>query len=530
MVVVVASGGSQGRLRAVASCTRSANLVTIRNLRKENLALALAHVGRNGAGQFNSKTAEDLWWQLRQGRGWRPCWTSEVESKLGKRFTVVRLPVEDAVIARAVERELRRHLEKVLPPEQVGLVRGSSLQVAMRRTSSFVCAHPNWFVARFDVEGFFENLKPAVALKALKKLGAPDDVIEALRKFYRVNGKRFDGIGRGLSFAPLLGGVALLEVLRVVRKHVQDVVWTGDDFLLFSPDLNAVQRAKDAADLTLGELGLSPSPSKSYLGPVAGPWEFAGLRFEDLLPHPKPGATDRLIEKVDAAMVEGKPEKASRVLAGWAGQYLPAAESEEILKTSADLSAKYGSRLPKLTDIMFLANARAVSRTVPQIGKKNSRSLSPGRAVASSSWLGAKNSSSLVSTRAMASTACVGVVKPTTRVCPSPRRKPGAGATPIPPSGTQPPSLPSRFLRALKELRSRRFWADGQRELLRFHVEAGRISGREGARSIHRSIWRARRVIRKRPRTKTKATWWARMKDGQLLVCRGSSASAIPPP
>jgi Reverse transcriptase (RNA-dependent DNA polymerase) len=463
--------------------------------------------------------------ELKRGRRWRGCWVVEVESNVGKMFNVVRLPLTDAVITRVLEERLRRCLEPLLPVESVGLVRGSSLQRKMLELADFVRKNQEWSACRFDVSKFFESLSPALALEALQGLGVHDDVVASLNSFYFVNGRHFDGIGRGLPFAPLLGAAVLLKVFRAVETHVEKVVWLGDDFLCLDSNRSSVKRAQETAHDVLLSLGLLPNRKKEYLGPVSGVWEFAGFRFCRGRAHPTHEATDRLIVKVDEAVATGNYNSAERIMAGWVGQYKPAADSPAIASVSGILTARHGARIPSLLELMKKTTARAAGKGKAAPRKGSGRPNKKPSTIPS--YRRSKSPLPLVLTRAVVPVASAN--SGLTRTCSA---VPVAARPGTAPSGnTQALDVPlGRCQHELNRVRSNRTWAEGLREVLGMHVAAGRVSKREGARCIRRAVRRARwaiKAMRKGRYKSLKSRWWAHMRDGQLLDYSGTSATSI---
>jgi hypothetical protein len=458
----------------------------------------------------------DIGWQVQRGRCWRPCWTHANRETPEK--PIVLLPKVDAVLARLTEGELRFHVEPLLPPEHVGLARGSSLQRTMVEVADFVRANPELTVLRLDVAHCYESISPSTALEALADLKTPRDEMRALRAFYRVNAGRFKGIGRGVAFAPLVAAATLLTVFRAIRPHVAHVVWTGDDFLCFSSDTAALERARNAANDELARLGLSASTSKFYLGPVAGAWGFGGFEFDQLRAHPTQVAVSRLVSRVEAAMSVGDIAKAARIVQGWAAQYLAAAGSPLIETASARIRALTGLAVPTLTDTIRFLVARAAGRYAPgQVGRGNnlfslSKSNSPLR-------------TSLMVSQLATISAAMGTSP--LQSCPAAPVRSRPGTKPFSGAATAL-ALPSRFLRQLMRVRSQNGWAQALRDPLVFHVTRGDISGHEAARVVRQSVWRARLAaiaLRQGRRKGIRAWWWAMMGDGQVLEYTGTVCS-----
>jgi hypothetical protein len=123
-----------------------------------------------------------------------------------------------------------------------------------------------------------------------------------------------------------------------------------------------------AAHEALADLGLAPSRKKGYVGPANGRWSFAGLVFEHGRAAPKPGAISRLMSGIAAAFP--MVEKMRNSMAGWAGQYLPALTSFEVIRAGNLLREKYGKEVPDLVSLMAITAARTRSWRVPLPGQQ----------------------------------------------------------------------------------------------------------------------------------------------------------------
>ena len=185
------------------------------------------------------------------------------------------------------------------------------MQHLMFRLVDLIRAKPDSWVARLDAESCFEIMQPEPACGALKRLGVPNVLVEWLRNFYRFHDGQFAGLGRGVAFAPIIALAYLLSVYKKLRELSDEVIWIGDDFAVITEDEQRAREVEAAAKSEFDRLGMkiSQSHGKFYVGPVSGSWSFGGFAFEQLRAHPKPGATDRLVNKVRAACAD--PEKAT---------------------------------------------------------------------------------------------------------------------------------------------------------------------------------------------------------------------------
>jgi hypothetical protein len=330
-----------------------------------------AHFGTTA--DERKRSAWRLWWQMRRGRRPRPGYvvTSEREGREPRQILV--LAPDDAVVARVIERRLRRILEPLLPREFAAVRSGSSVQALNARIAKAVKDGPHATILRLDHADCFESINPDPALTQLETMAVPDYVLAYLREFYRVNAGLVYGLGRGPAFCPIIALVYLLPVYRLLRSHASWVAWTGDDFAAATDEAGA-RYLHDAVAAETAKLGLrlSTKPGKRYLGPATGAWSFGGLEYENLRAHPKGGATEHLISKIKKAEETGGDiEAMNSIQAGWAGHYVLAVTSPEIIKLSNQLQAEFGPGIRRLTDLMLLTLARMYDRLyVPRTEKK----------------------------------------------------------------------------------------------------------------------------------------------------------------
>lgn len=286
-----------------------------------------------------AKAATRIRRELLRGRKPRKC-SHRVCKKRGKLQVFVVPELIDKVINRVAERRSREVLTPHLPAEHVGLLAKTSLQKASQGIANHVRDHHHDHVLVGDAAACHESLQPTSAIDQFESWGADPWTIQWLRRFYKRNKKNVKGIGRGLSFSPVLAAAALLRVYARLRPWAKHVVWTGDDFLAFVDPANATNAANEF-EAGLKDVGLHSNVKKNYLGPITGNWSFGGYVFEDGIAAPKPAAIERLTLKLDEAL-PADPVKAGRVVDGWCAQYVPTISSPAVAAASNDIKDKHG--------------------------------------------------------------------------------------------------------------------------------------------------------------------------------------------
>lgn len=235
-------------------------------------------------------------------------------------------PIDSRVVLRAMLDLLVARCPSVREllkfPFTVGGIEGADVAIAL--AMEHMRPGKSWYV-RSDIPSFFNSIprKPVLSFitdatddsrfvdlfgRAMEtELGNPEAVKDHIDVF--PVGDR--GVAQGSALSPLIGNILLRDFDRLLNDRGIVCIRYIDDFLIIGPSKKATTKAFENARKYLKDLGLEAySPwersDKASMGLCDEGFIFLGCRLVPGMLEPSPAACRKLIEKVDAALDDGR--------------------------------------------------------------------------------------------------------------------------------------------------------------------------------------------------------------------------------
>lgn len=142
------------------------------------------------------------------------------------------------------------------------------------------------FVARFDVESYYESISHDILLQQSYKAGLSAWHIDLIDAYLKVPDR--SGSGKGLTaggaLSPLLAALYLTPLDRameveIIRQNVRYMRYM-DDFVIFARTRFQLRRAIRTVHQVLNKLHLRVHPLKRFIGRTTKGFDFLGYRFK----------------------------------------------------------------------------------------------------------------------------------------------------------------------------------------------------------------------------------------------------------
>ena len=240
-----------------------------------------------------------------------------------------------AVRDRVAQEILRSLLDPIFEPQfhphSFGFRAGRNCHQALRRAIELHDVQDLKWVLDADIQGFFDHLPHRVIMQAVAAQVADGNILRLIEDFLSAgvmdNGvfkPTAVGTPQGGVISPLLANIVLHHLDATFERAGLQFVRYADDFIVIGATRQAVQEANDLAAHTLGELGLTLSPSKTTITTYGKGYSFLGFVIQSRSKRMRPKSWKKFQDKVreltprkhnlDAACID----KLNRVIAGTA--------------------------------------------------------------------------------------------------------------------------------------------------------------------------------------------------------------------
>lgn len=241
--------------------------------------------------------------------------------------------VADRVVQQATVQVIEPVFEQRFTPSSFGYRPGRSAQQAVGWVRKAVRSG-DWWVAEFDIVGFFDNLRHNRLLREVAKEIDDPEVIGLVRRWLKAGvltetglQARPAGTPQGGVISPLLANIYLHRLDVEVRSAGFRLIRYADDFVILADRRWKAEAADQLVRRILADIGLEVAEAKSGVVNLRDGFEFLGFQF--LRRHLRPrrraltGFKDRVRELTRRKAGSSLAETIARLnptLRGW-GNY-----------------------------------------------------------------------------------------------------------------------------------------------------------------------------------------------------------------
>jgi len=194
----------------------------------------------------------------------------------------------------AISNTLNRVIQRVLIKELEESIKFSDKSYAYRRNKGTLKAINRVkdflkrfdFVARVDIEKFFDNIEQSILIEKLEKSIKDREVIELILLFVK-NGAlkgvewidKELGINQGDNISPFLSNLYLDEFDKYLESENISFVRFADDIIIFGKNHKEAKSNSQKSEQFLEKLKLNFNPKKRYISSIKNGFEYLGLYF-----------------------------------------------------------------------------------------------------------------------------------------------------------------------------------------------------------------------------------------------------------
>lgn len=242
--------------------------------------------------------------------------------------------VADRVVQQAVRQILEPLFEPTFTPSSFGYRPRRSAQHAVQWVREAIWRGDRW-VAEFDIEGFFNNLRHNRLLREVAKKVEDVEVIGLIRRWLKAGVLTEEGLvpseagtPQGGVISPLLANIYLHRLDLQVRSAGFRLIRYADDFVITCRHRVEAQAADRLVRQILAGIGLSVSEAKTGITRVDHGFEFLGFVISETSLRPRPASIDRFKKRVRALTrrqaqisVAVMVQRLNPMIRGWGNYY-----------------------------------------------------------------------------------------------------------------------------------------------------------------------------------------------------------------
>jgi RNA-directed DNA polymerase len=193
--------------------------------------------------------------------------------------------IKDRAVQALAKMAMEPEWEARFEPDSYGFRPGRSAHDAIDAIFTYIRYQPKW-VLDADIAGCFDNINHEALLRKLETYPTMKRLVRGWLKAGVMENQTFSlteaGTPQGGVISPLLANIALHgleEQVKKVGKRGGEVylVRYADDFVVLSPNLAQIEKAKAVAEGTLREMGLELKPSKTRVIHTKEGFDFLGF-------------------------------------------------------------------------------------------------------------------------------------------------------------------------------------------------------------------------------------------------------------
>jgi group II intron reverse transcriptase/maturase len=252
--------------------------------------------------------------------------------------------VADRVVQQATRQVIEPLFEAKFLPASFGYRPGKSAQAAVYWVRQANLRGDRW-VAEFDIEGFFDNLRHPRLLREVAKEVDDPEVIGLIRRWLKAgvltdegHVPSLAGTPQGGVISPLLANIYLHRLDVEVRRAGFRLIRYADDFVIMTERRIEAQAADALVRQLLADMGLAVAEAKSGVKRMSEGFEFLGFSVLGRYLRPRPKSLSAFKDRVRSLTRRQAPisltkmiEDLNPVLRGW-GNYFALGDVVELFK------------------------------------------------------------------------------------------------------------------------------------------------------------------------------------------------------
>ena len=244
--------------------------------------------------------------------------------------------MRDKVVQTSIAQELNRIYEPKFSPCVYAYRNDRSAMSAAERIEKEICSGRYSWIAKTDIESFFDRIRVPLLKRKLERVIKEEDVIEliemelaapALGKGGALEEKTL-GIYQGSSISPVLSNIYLDDFDHIVARESVFYVRYSDDILLLGNGREQLQTIMTKIKILLEPYGLNLKEAKTSICPLNQGLEFLGYAFDQngkTAPQKALQKLDQNLEDIwltqSELSLEDRLKKGAQILNGWEQYY-----------------------------------------------------------------------------------------------------------------------------------------------------------------------------------------------------------------
>lgn len=230
--------------------------------------------------------------------------------------------VADRVVQQAARQIIEPLFEPMFLPCSFAYRPGRSAQKAVWWVGEAIRRGDRW-VAEFDIEGFFNNLRHNRLLREVAKVVDDIEVIGLVRRWLKAGVLTDGGLvpseagtPQGGVISPLLANIYLHRLDANLREAGFRPIRYADDFVILTRTKVEAEAGDRLVRHILADIGLRPAEAKTGIKKVTDGFEFLGFAFKGKYHQPRFAAIERFKQRVRSLTRRTAPISLARMIEG----------------------------------------------------------------------------------------------------------------------------------------------------------------------------------------------------------------------
>ena len=217
----------------------------------------------------------------------QPLRTVKTTHKLGEPETLEIWEPQDQLVLKAISLVVTKHFSDVFPASCHHLEGRGGIKKAVRQTRDFVQKHPDSWVMKTDVKGYYANIDHFVLYKQLNALMPNEPTLmrfmwQHLQRTVEDGGNYYNrerGISLGCSLSPFLAALYLLPLDKAFEGQDYFYARFMDDWVIITPTRWKLRSAVKRVNIILNQQKLTKASNKTFIGRSQRGFDFLSYHF-----------------------------------------------------------------------------------------------------------------------------------------------------------------------------------------------------------------------------------------------------------